>query len=139
MARIEQRAAWIVAGLLACLAGGCATQSSVRDEPLDRGSTHIFHADYARVLQLTRDSIPEIGLTMKEERPIEHGGTMLIAARGVTWFSWGEIVRTLVQPAGNDGTSVRVLTERAYAGTSTAKMDFDADLFTKVGRKLGAP
>lgn len=68
---------------------------------------------------------------------MERGGTMLIAARGMTWFSWGEIVRTIVQPAGTDGTSVRVLTERAYAGNATSKTDFDADLFTKVGQRLG--
>jgi hypothetical protein len=136
MRRVSIVVVLVVLSILCSISTGCSTTRTVRDKPLDLGATHQFHSDYARVLQVTRESIPDVGLAMKDEQAIPGGGVMLLATRGITAWSYGEVVRAVVQP-GSDSTSVRVLTERAFGMNATAKMDFADDLFTKIGQKLG--
>lgn len=128
------KATWVVTAFSIWLVG-CANSQTVQNEPLSAGATRTFHADYGRVVDAARAAVPEVGLTLKGEKPAENG-TMLIAERGVTAWSWGEAVRILVLP-GPPETTVRVVTDRAYALNVTAK-EFADNLFTRIGQRLGA-
>ena len=120
--------------VLAACGAGCANSQTVQDEPLSAGATRSFKADYQEVVDAARSSARDVGLSMKREAPSENG-IMLIAERGVTAWSWGEAVRILILPHRPE-TSVRIVTDRAYALNVTAK-DFAEDLFTRIGQRLG--
>ncbi|MDB5301390.1 MAG: hypothetical protein JWO87_3053 [Phycisphaerales bacterium] len=123
----------ILLALLLC--AGCATVQGVANKPLSDGATHVFSSDLPTTLADTRRAMQDIGLKIMEDKPIE-GGHMLVGESGASGWSWGEIVRAIVQPAKR-GTSVRVVTERALATNVTAKMDYADEIFTKIGQRLG--
>jgi hypothetical protein len=113
---------------------GCTNTRTIQSEPLSAGTTRSFSADYRSVVDAARSAVPEAGLTLENER-LTDAGTMLVAERGVTAWSWGEVVRILVQPNG-EGSSVRIISDRTLGTNITAK-DFTEDLFTLMGQRLG--
>ena len=98
--------------LLAALciwAAGCATSDTVRSEPMSQGATRTYAHSFDQVVGDTRSAIKDVGLELKsEERDQDGTGTIFVAQRGVTGWSWGEVVRVWVKPVGG-GTMVRVL------------------------------
>lgn len=97
--------------------------------------TFTYNADYNSVLESVREALPAVGLSLKSETPTGEG-TMLLARHGITAFSWGEIVRVLVEPAQSN-TLVRIASERVVQPNVLAK-DFTYDLNAEIHRKLGA-
>ncbi|HEX5243865.1 MAG TPA: hypothetical protein VFW23_11435 [Tepidisphaeraceae bacterium] len=133
---IGDKPSW-VNQIIVCIAlvlAGCATRGSVENEPLSAGATRRFNSTFKSTIDAARASVAEVGLKLKSEKQTD-GGTVLMAERGATGWSWGEIVRILVQPTSS-GTSVRVLTERVFTPNVTAT-DFAEDLFTRIGQRLG--
>lgn len=123
-----------IAMLVIASCTGCANLSTAENEPLNAGATRLFNGDYDRVLNATRIALADSGLEVNSEKPCSIG-TMLLAQRGVTAWSWGESVRAIVSPT-KAGTAVRILTDRALAFNVTAK-DFAENIFTNISIRLG--
>jgi hypothetical protein len=121
----------VVMGLLV---GGCQTIHTVENEPLSAGATRNFNSAIDSVAAAAKASVADVGLKLKGEKSIR-GGLMLLAERGVTGWSWGEVVRVLIL-SNTANTTVRVVTDRAEMANVTAK-DFAEDIFTRIGQRLG--
>ena len=119
-------------------AGGCATSKGIQKAPLDAGNAQVFDAPFDRVLAATRESMMELKLGINTDKALDDRTHMLVGEIGMSAFSYGEVVRAIVKEQ-DDGTSVRVRTQRKLATNVVAKGDWSKDIFKKVRQKLGSP
>ena len=114
---------------------GCTSADKIQKEPLDAGHERIFVADNATVIDAARSAIDDVGLSLISENSARDG-TMFVAYRTVTAFSWGEVVRVFVEPVA-EGTAVRIISEKMLSTNITAK-DFTSDIFERIDAILRA-
>jgi hypothetical protein len=124
----------ILIAFLSAFGSGCSTPRAVKSAALATGATRVYIADFDDVMDAVRSSLESLDLRETSEEPTD-GGVIAMAQRGITGWSWGEIVRVLVKRHGTR-TTVRVISEKVYAPNVTAK-DFTEDLFTRIGQRLG--
>ena len=62
---------------------------------------------------------------------------MIVAKKGTSAWSWGELVRVVVQKSASDRTTVRVLSRRRMATNVTAKGDYSDTIFSNIELALG--
>lgn len=125
---------------LCCLlwGGGCATSEGIQKAPMDAGNAQVFDAPFEQVLDATRESMMELKLGINTDRAVDDRTHMLVGEIGMSAFSYGEVVRAVVQEQDN-GTSVRVRTQRKLATNVIAKGDWSKDIFKKIRQKLDTP
>jgi hypothetical protein len=112
-----------------CIAG-CATTGAMRAESLDVGVVREFDRDYARVLRAARSAVMSAGLVIDSDERLNDSTEMIVAKRGLHGWSWGELVRMIVQRAPNDRTTVRVISRRRMATNILAKRDYSIMIFS---------
>src|SRR5262245_55596701 len=100
----------------------------MRVEPLDVGVVREFNSDYTTVLRATRSAITSVGLAVDSDENVNDSTAMIVAKKRISAWSWGELVRVIVQRAAEDRTTVRVLSRRRIATNLTAKGDYSATL-----------
>ena len=121
------------------LFGACATAGGIRSEPIDAGVSRSISADYDRVTRAAREAIVEVGLEIHETKQAGDQ-VMIVAAKGVSAFSWGELVRVVVEETSLTETTVRVITQRRLATNVTAKGDWSTSIFSAMESKVsGTP
>ena len=108
----------------------------MRNAPVDEGVAQTFHGDYDRILKAARESVVEAGLAIEEVDKMDDKTWMIIAKKGASAFSWGELVRVVVQNGDADSTTVRVLTQRKMATNVTAKGDYSKSILSNMELKL---
>lgn len=111
---------------------GCASAGGMRVEPLDIGVVREFNGEYTTVLRATRSAITGAGLTIDSDENVNDSTAMIVAKKGISAFSWGELVRVIVQKSADDRTAVRVLSRRRMATNLTAKGDYSATIFESI-------
>jgi hypothetical protein len=111
---------------------GCARTGGIRVEPLDVGVVRQFNSDYATVLQAARSAITSVGLTIDSDESVNDSTAMIVAKKGILVWSWGELVRVVVQRSADDRTTVRVASRRRMATNLTAKGDYSVTLFSNI-------
>ena len=82
----------VLAAAIATMLCGCATTGGMRSIDLIQAITNA-------------------GLAIESYEEIDEETTMLIAKKDASFFSWGELVRVVVERASPDKVSVRVLTK----------------------------
>jgi hypothetical protein len=87
----------------------------LRNAPLEAGKVHELREPYERVLKATRKAVVDAGLTIKEITAVSETQTNILAERGMSALSWGELVRVIVQESGEGLTVVKILTMRRIA------------------------
>ena len=117
--------------LIGCvvLFGACATVGGIRSEPIDSGVSRTFSADYDRVSRAVLEAIGQVGLKVDQTRQARDQ-LMIIAKKGVSAFSYGELVRVVVEKSAFTETTVRVTTQRRLATNVTAKGDWSKSIFS---------
>ena len=114
----------------------CATTGGMKSAPITEGVSRSFQGDYDRVLSAARESVVDAGLDIDEVSKVDDKTWMIIAKKGASAWSWGELVRVVVQETGPAETSVRVLTERRMATNVAAKGDYSKSIFSGMEFKL---
>ena len=118
-----------------CLAGvllSCASQSGMREEPLDAGVARSFRGSFAKVLRATRVALENAGLTIEAfEQPNSSTAIILADADSSAW-SWGELVRVVVIKPRRKRVVVRVFTRAKLATNVTAKHDYSDTVFSNI-------
>jgi len=64
---------------------------------------------------------------------------MIVAKKGMSAWSWGELVRVVVQELSNDRVAVRVLSKRRMATNVTAKGDYSEAIFSSIEMAVAEP
>ena len=115
----------------------CASAGGMRAEPLDVGVVREFNGDYPTVLSATRNAVTSAGLAVDSYEEVNDSTAMIVAKKGTSAWSWGELVRVVVQKSASDRTTVRVLSRRRMATNVTAKGDYSDTIFSNIELALG--
>ena len=115
---------------------GCATTNSLRNASVSSGVPRSFNAEFDRVLNVARESIVEAGLQIEDVYQTNENSWTIISLKPSSAFSYGELVRVVVQKTYNNTTLVRVLTKRRLATNIFAKGDYSTSIFSNMELKL---
>ena len=108
----------------------------LKSEPLDAGVARTFVAPYEKVLQAARDATFGAGLSIEGSEQIDSTTTVMIAKRGASGWTWGELVRVVVQQGDSGGVTVRVLGKRKLATNVTARDNYSDAIFESIALAL---
>ena len=108
----------------------------MRTEPLDRGVSRESSGDYPPVVKAAQTAITSAGLAVDSFDQPNDATAVIIAKKGPSAFSWGELVRVVVTSAGPEKTSIWVLSKRRLATNVTAKGDYSTNIFENIALTL---
>ena len=114
----------------------CATTGGMRSAPLAQGTPRTFSAEYDKVLKASREAVVEAGLAIEEVTKVNEQTWMIIGKKGASGFTWGELVRVVVEQTAPTETTVRVYTQRKLATNITAKGDYSDAILSNIELKL---
>jgi hypothetical protein len=117
---------------LALILSSCATARGLRTESLDLGTVREFSGDYTSILRATRAAVTGAGLAIDSDEQIDASTAMIVAKKGMSRWSWGELVRVVVQKSSNDRVAVRVLSKRRMTTNVTARGDYSDVIFSNI-------
>ncbi len=84
--------ALIAAGLV-----GCRSTGDLNQKPIQEGNTRSFTADFASVVTASRAAVIEEGMSIDSDKATNDRAWTITAKSGVSGFSWGEVVRVVVE------------------------------------------
>src|SRR5881392_4065262 len=93
----------------------CATSGGLRQEPLDQGVSRNFVGDYDTILKAARDATVASGLHLESVDKVSDKTWTLLAKKDASAWSWGELVRVVVQQTSADTTAVRIISKKRMA------------------------
>ena len=126
--------------VLLILTAACASTGGMRSEPLDAGESKFYAAPLAVVAPAAREAVLSAGLDVDAVSQPDSVTWMIVAKKGMSLFSWGELVRVVAQQTP-DGAAVvvRVFTKRRLATNITAKGDWSGTIFDELDHILAQP
>jgi hypothetical protein len=114
----------------------CATTGALKQEPLDQGVVRIFAGSYDTILKAARDAVVASGLHLESvDKVDDHTWSIVGKKDGSTW-SWGELVRVVVQQTAPDSTAVRVISKKRMATNVGARGDYSQAILNDIELKL---
>lgn len=126
----------MVSGALA--AAACATVGGLKDEPLTEGVYRPYDASFDEVVKAVPVAIDTVGLTFVEEYSVNDSTTVFLAEKGTSSWSYGAVVRIVVERVDQQKTIVRVISKRRMATGVASKGDYSQDVFAALVRLLEA-
>ena len=124
--------------VVAVVAGACASTAGLRSAPLDAGETKFYAAPLAVVGPAARQAVLSVGLNVDTVSTPDSLTWMIIAKKGMSFFSYGELVRVVVAQTPDGAVAVRVFTKRRLATNVTAKGDWSGPIFRQLDSTLAA-
>lgn len=115
----------------------CATMGGLRQEPLAAGATHLFPAPLGPVVDAARQAMVGAGIDIREQVQPSPDIWILLGAKGMSLWSYGELVRVVARQTDSAQTSVYVITQRRLATNVTASEDRSTTLFDRMAATLG--
>lgn len=123
----------VFVGFLLCLAtASCATTGGLKSEPLDAGTSQTYSAPLNRVVSAAREAVSQAGFQIDDVVHPNDSTWVVIGKRGAGFFSYGQLVRAVVQPATGGQTVVRIVTQRRLATEITAKGDYSHAILSSI-------
>jgi hypothetical protein len=135
---MQVKKAFRLAALSAIMAA-CASTGGMRSQPLDAGETKFYAAPLNSVAPAARQAVLAAGLTVDTVSQPDSLTWMIIAKKGMSFFSYGEVVRVVVQQTPEGAVAVRVFTKRRLATNITAKGDWSKSIFDQLDHILAQP
>lgn len=114
----------------------CATTSGLKNESLVAGNPRSYDAEFDRVLNAARSAVMLADLSIESDQKIDDNRWMIIGTTGMSLFSYGEIVRVVVEKTSEVTTLVRIITKRRLATNITARGDYSSEIFNYIAMKL---
>ena len=116
----------------AVIIAACASTAGLRSAPLDAGETKFYAAPLAVVGPAARQAVLSAGLNVDSVATLDSLTWMIIAKKGMSLFSYGELVRVVVAQTPDGAVAVRVFTKRRLATNVTAKGDWSGPIFQQL-------
>src|SRR2546430_6027325 len=116
------------------ITAACASTAGLRSAPLDAGETKFYAAPLAVVGPAAGQAVLAAGLNVDTVSPPDSLTWMIIAKKGMSLFSYGELVRVVVAQTPDRAVAVRVYTKRRLATNVTAKGDWSGPIFQQLDR-----
>lgn len=114
---------------------GCASIDTTRQASSEQDTAQTYAAPFPQVVRATRESLPELGLYIRQDEPAGRAAHVLIAERVPHGDSFGELVRVTLRDTGH-GVEARVFTEPRFLTNFTADWDLSPVLFTQIDEEL---
>ena len=92
----------------AVIVAACASTAGLRSAPLDAGETKFYAAPLAVVAPAARQAVLSAGLNVDSVATLDSLTWMIIAKKGMSLFSYGELVRVVVAQTPDGAVAVRV-------------------------------
>lgn len=121
------------------IGAACASTGGLRSEPLDRGEVKFYAAPLAVVAPAARQAVLSAGLEVDTVSQLDSLTWMIIAKKGMSLFSYGELVRVVAQQTAEGAVAVRVFTKRRLATNITARGDWSGRIFELLDHILAQP
>jgi hypothetical protein len=125
----------IVLTIMGLLSVGCASTDSIRQDSLSRGTSCEFATSSLLVASAARTSLMELDLEIVDDYLVDSNTTVLIAERGATAWSWGEVVRVAISSTAYNRTTVRIIS-RPRVLTNITAHDFTDDVISHMSAKI---
>jgi hypothetical protein len=122
----------VVAGIVAA----CATAGGVKSDPLDAGEAKFYTSPFSTIVPAARQAVLAAGLDVDQTLRPDSSTVMIIAKKGMSLLSYGEVVRVVVQQPPEGPVAVRVLTKRRLATNITAQGDWSGPVFEHLDQIL---
>jgi len=123
---------------LAVPLAACATMGGLRDQPLTAGVPRVFPAPLDRTVEAARQAMSGAGIDLREQWHPSPDSWMLLGEKGMSLWSYGELVRVVAQRTDSAQTGVYVITQRRLATNIVAEEDWSVALFDRMAATLGA-
>jgi hypothetical protein len=117
----------------------CASTGGMDAERLDAGEAKFYAAPLTTVAPAARQAVLAAGLTVDTVSQPDSLMWMIIAKKGMSLFSYGELVRVVVQQTPEGAVVVRVFTKRRLATNLTARGDWSGRIFEQLDHILAQP
>lgn len=118
--------------------GGCASAASLQTAPLHSGTSRTYEADYDDAVRVAREAMIEAGMIFESASEVDDRTWMMIGKRPTSGFSWGELVRVVVQRDEENEREVRIFvySKRRIATNIAAKGDYATSILENIALKL---
>jgi len=113
----------------------CATTQALIVAPLDAGHARIYPDSVAPIVRETNVALEHAGLKIDTILRPDSLTFMAVAKSGMSWFSYGELVRVVGRPLPDGQTAVHVFTVPRMS-TNVAYTHWDDEVFIQLGRGL---
>jgi hypothetical protein len=117
----------------------CASTGGMIDERLDAGEAKVYAAPLTTVAPAARQAVLAAGLSVDTVSQLDSLTWMIIAKKGMSLFSYGELVRVVAQQTPEGAVVVRVFTKRRLATNLTARGDWSGRIFEQLDHILTQP
>lgn len=115
--------------LLAMFVVACGTTGALRQEPLDHGAQRLFRYKVGWVSDAAKAALEKAGFDVKESAEVRDGVWTIMAVKGVSLMSYGELVRVTLFTEDSDKTVARLITKKRLATNVAAKGDWSAAIY----------
>ncbi|HEY7634875.1 MAG TPA: hypothetical protein VH763_05000 [Gemmatimonadales bacterium] len=116
--------------------GACSTMGGMRVEPIDKGNYRTYRAPLAKVLAASRTAMAGAGISVEEAQEIEPGVWMILGKKGMSTFSYGELIRVVVRKQDGGQVMVNVLSKRRGKLNVFAKGDYSQSIHDQIALQL---
>jgi len=108
---------------LACalLAAACASVQGVRSQPLDAGDVRFYGAPFGDVVAATRATVLALDIHVQDTATVDSTTWMVLGTKGMSFTSYGEVVRVIVHQTADGPIAVRVVSKRRLATNIIAR------------------
>ena len=115
-----------------------ASINKVKNAPLHAGDSRSFTAPYKDLVRYAKQALTESGFELESSEKVDDDTFMMIGKTRASGFSWGEIVRVVVnrEDESDEKSMVRVYTKKRVGVNVTAKGNFSNTIFTNIETKI---
>ena len=112
------------------------SMNKVKNAPLHAGDSRTFEQPLKTMIKYSRDACVESGLVIESSERIDEDTYMIMSKAKTSAFSWGEIVRVVLEKKEAQKTVVRVYTRRRIGINVTAKASYTNTIFSSIESKI---
>ena len=113
-----------------------ADVDAIQSAPLHAGVSRTYKHDFKSVIKAARETIVESGLVLESASKVDDDTYMLVSKAKTSAFSWGELVRVVVEKEGANESTIRVYSKRRVKVNLTAKADYSNTIISNMDLKL---
>lgn len=106
--------------------------NKVKNAPLHAGDARTFEQPFKTMIKYARAACTDAGLVMESSERIDEDTYMILSKAKTSAFSWGEIVRVVLEKKDAIKTVMRVYTRKRIGINVTAKASYTNTLFSSV-------
>jgi hypothetical protein len=114
----------------------CASMGGMRTEPIDKGNFRTYRAPLAKVVAASHQAMVGTGISVQEAQELEPGVWMILGKKGMSAFSYGELIRVVVRKQDRGQVVVNVISKRRGTFNIFAKGDYSQAILDQVTMQL---